>query len=533
MNKIIRNLIIALSLMSVLIGCESDKTKTAKIKSSKQLKGTLITKEPLDLTIHMHFRNKYVYDPNGPVGKKAFDLTNIRLAETASKIETDSNEMFNLMMASGKLPDIVGGNERKNDFIKYGMEGKLVPLDDLIDQHAPHIKEFFDDHPNVKESIKAPDGHIYYIPYIVDGTASRGYWIRQDWLDKLRLKQPQTVDEFYKTLIAFRDGDPNGNGLKDEVPLFFRQWEEIMRLTTMWGARTSGTDTYLSLYEKNGKIISGLVQPEFKEGMKHIIKWYKEELIDPEVFTRGSKSREILFGKNIGGATRDWFASTGGFNKTLGETIPGFNLQPIAPPMGTNGKRVEESMRAAVKPDGWAITYENNHQIETIKYFDFYFTPEGRRLANFGLEGLHYTMKNGKPVFKDSILNADKAVNQILWEDGAQIPIGFQMDYEYEKQWTNADALKGVKIYTENNYILEEFVEPTLTPEDRKIYDLYWSTITPYMTESIQNWVLKGVDIDKEWPEYIENLNRMGLNEVLEVMQKAYEKREKEQVKTK
>lgn len=51
------------------------------------------------------------------------------------------------------------------------------------------------------------------------------------------------------------------------------------------------------------------------------------------------------------------------------------------------------------------------------------------------------------------------------------------------------------------------------------------------MTESIQNWVLKGADIDKEWPEYIENLNRMGLSEVLEVMQEAYERREKQQVK--
>jgi putative aldouronate transport system substrate-binding protein len=531
MKKVIRNSIISLALIIFLIGCKSDKTKTSKKNTSKQLEGSLITENTLDLTIHMHFRNKYVYDTDGPVGKKAFDLTNIRLTETASKVGTNSNEMFNLMMAAGKLPDIVGGSERKDDFIRYGMEGRIISLDNLIDQYAPHIKKFFEDHPNVKESIKAPDGNIYYIPYIVDGKAARGYWIRQDWLDKLGLKKPQTVDEFHKTLVAFRDQDPNGNGLKDEVPLFFRHWEEVMRLTTLWGARTSGTDTYLSLYEKDGKIVSGLIQPEFKRGMKHIINWYKEGLIDAEIFTRGSKSREILFGKNIGGATRDWFASTGGFNKVLGDTIPGFNVQPIAPPIGTNGKRVEENMRAAVKPDGWAITSENKYPVETMKYFDFYFTPEGRRLANFGLEGLHYTMKDGKPVFNDDILNADKAVNQRLWEDGAQIPIGFQMDYEYEKQWTNADALRGIKLYTENNYILKEFVEPTLTPEERKIYDLYWPTITAYMTESVQNWVLRGMDLDKEWPEYIENLDKMGLSEVLEVMQNAYERREKTETK--
>jgi putative aldouronate transport system substrate-binding protein len=526
MNKILKKLLISLLLIASLTACEAGKDKAPDTDTPKE---SLVTKNPLDLTIHMHFRNKYIYEPNGPVGKRAFDLTNIRLTETASKVRANSDEMFKMMMASGKLPDIVGGNERKDDFIKYGMEGKLLPLNALIDEHAPHIKNFFEDHPNVKEAVKAPDGNIYYIPYIVDGKAARGFWIRQDWLDKLGLKQPQTVDEFHKTLVAFRDGDPNGNGLKDEVPLFFRHWEEIMRLTTMWGARTSGTDTYMSLYEKDGKIVSGLVQPEFKEGMKHIIKWYKEKLIDPEVFTRGSRSREILFGKNLGGATRDWFASTGIFNKNLSNSIPGFNLQPMAPPVGTDGRRVEENMRAAVKPDGWAITYQNKHPIETMKFFDFYFTPAGRRLANFGLEGLHYTMKGGKPVFNDEILNADKAVNQRLWEDGAQIPIGFQMDYEYEKQWTNADAIKGIKMYTENNYILKEFVEPTLTPEERKIYDMYWPSIVNYMSESIQMWVLNGMDIDREWPKYVENLNEMGLNEVLEVMQNAHVRREKQQ----
>ncbi|MGB6128786.1 MAG: sugar ABC transporter permease [Psychrilyobacter sp.] len=531
MNKKLRKVFILSSLMVAMVGCGSDEAKTTKTETPKtleKLSGSLVTRDPLELTMHMHFRNKYVYEPNGLVGKEASRLTNIVLKETASKVGTNSDEMFNLMMVSGKLPDIVGGNNRKDDFIKYGMEGAFVPLNKLIDQYAPHIKKFLEERPDVKNSIVAPDGEIYYIPYIADGAAARGYWIRQDWLDKLGLEQPNTVEDFHKVLVAFRDQDPNGNGLKDEVPLFFRHWQELMRLTTLWGARSTGTDTYLSFYEKEGKVISGLTQPEFKDGMKHVVKWYKEGLIDPEVFTRGSKAREVLFGNNIGGATRDWFASTGNFNSALKDKISGFNVQVMAPPMGTTGKRVEESMRASVKPDGWAMTFENKHQAETMKYFDFYFTDEGRKLANFGVEGVHYTMKGGKPQFTDEVLHSEKAVNQRLWEDGAQIPIGFQMDYNYEKQWTNADALKGVEMYTKNNYILKEYVEPTLTPEERLVYDQYWPGITTYMTESIQNWVLKGMDIDKEWDTYINNLNQMGLPKVLEVIQKANDRREEQ-----
>ena len=40
-----------------------------------------------------------------------------------------------------------------------------------------------------------------------------------DALDALGLEMPQTVDEYYETLVAFRDKDPNGNGEQDEIPL--------------------------------------------------------------------------------------------------------------------------------------------------------------------------------------------------------------------------------------------------------------------------------------------------------------------------
>lgn len=56
-------------------------------------------------------------------------------------------------------------------------------------------------------------------------------------LDKLGLEQPDNVDELYDVLVAFRDQDPNGNGKADEVPYFARDWEEVLRLLTLWDAR--------------------------------------------------------------------------------------------------------------------------------------------------------------------------------------------------------------------------------------------------------------------------------------------------------
>ena len=525
-----KKVLFAASLMlMVLTGCGENGDREGKREGSYnpdvELEGHLITEKPLDLDIHMHFRNMYHYDEEWPVAREAEKMTNIKLHNTASTTGTDSTEMFNMMMISGKLPDIVGGNNRMDDFIRYGMEGVFIPLNDLIDDYAPNIKKFFDENPLVKRAITAPDGNIYFIPYVQDGRVSRGYWIRQDWLDKLGMKQPDTIDDLYNILVAFRDKDPNGNGRADEVPMIFRHWHEMIRMTTLWGARTAGTDTFVSFYKNDDdRVAHGWAEPEFKEGMKHIIKWYNEGLIDPEVFTRGGKTREVLFTANQGGMTRDWMASTARLNHVLDGVVKGFNLQPMLPPVGINGERVEENQRALLKPDGWAVTSGNKYEIETIKYFDFFFSEAGRRLANFGVEGLHYEMVDGKPMYKDEVLSGEKAVNQQMWEAGAQIPIGFKQDMEYEKQWTDEVAQKGVDMYGRDVKYFEEFIAPALTPSERQIYDSKWISIQTYMEESVQRWVLQGADVDKEWDNYIDTLNRLGLEEVTEVLQQAYDR---------
>ena len=490
---------------------------------------TPIVAKQLDLTIHMHFRDKFVWDENWPVAKELTRLTNIKLVNTASKVATNSTEQFNLLMASGKLPDIVGGNGLKDNFISFGMQGAFLPLNKLIDQHAPNLKAFLQKNPLIAQAITAPDGNIYYIPYVPDGEASRGWWIRQDWLDKLKLKTPQTVDELHTVLKAFRDGDPNGNGKKDEIPYFNGQPEEVYRLALLWGARSSGSDSYMDFMVENGKVVHPFAEERFKIAIKHIAEWYKEGLIDKEIFTRKSRAREQLFSANQGGVTHDWFASTSTYNQpsSIPARVPGFKLVAIAPPADINGKRFEEDSRKLVMPDGWAISFSNKHSVETIKLFDFYFGEAGRRLSNFGVMGQQYTLKDGKAIFKDSVLKSATPVNSQLWEVGAQIPIGFWQDYGYEAQWTFPEGLKGREMYIKNKYILPQFPGVNLTQEERAVYDKYWTDLQTYMTVMGQNWVLGTKGVDATWGEYQAHLKKNGYDKVLAVMQKAYDRQYK------
>ncbi|MGJ8605332.1 MAG: extracellular solute-binding protein [Marivita sp.] len=490
-----------------------------------------IVDEPLELTIHMHWPRAQGYGVGGdaneiyPVEEAARAMTGVHLVDqTFGKNTKDSGEAMNLLIASGDMPDIVGGHLIQQPVNEFGPQGAFAPLNDLVKEHAPNIQAFWDSHPGLQQAISAYDGNYYYIPYLPDGKYGRAYFIRQDWLDALGLEQPQNVDALYEVLVAFRDQDPNGNGMKDEVPFFARNWEETIRLVTLWDARSSGSDTFHDFYvnEDKGMVVHPYAEDAYRDALTNVAKWYAEGLIDPEVFTRGSSAREYLLSENLGGMTHDWFASTSGYNAALADKVEGFNFIPFLPPASPSGRRMEEHRRIPIKPDGWAISHTNENPVETIKYFDFWFTEEGRLLSNFGIEGVHYDIIDGEPIYKDAVLSNDQPVNAQMWAVGAQIQRGYWQDYRYEWQWTAEAARKGIELYDQHDLLVDQFLGVAFTKDEQEIYDRYWPSIRTYMLERQQAWVLGSGNIQDDWADYVETLNDMGYDQVIEVLNSAY-----------
>ena len=206
----------------------------------------------------------------------------------------------------------------------------------------------------------------------------------------------------------------------------------------------------------------------------------------------------------------------------MAETVEGFNFIPFLPPASAAGVRMEEHRRIPVKPDGWAISYSNEHLVETIQYFDFWFTEEGRNLANFGVEGETWNMVDGEPVFTDAVLNSDRAVNSQMYDEGAQIQRGYFQDYRYEWQWTSQAAREGIELYSANDLLVPQFLGVSLNEEEQAVYDRYWPSLRTYMLERQQAWILGSGDVQEDWDDYVETLDEMGLEDVLEVMNAAY-----------
>lgn len=437
------------------------------------------------------------------------------------------DERFSLIMASGDLPDVVSYYEGRGGYSaidRFGQEGAFLPLNDLIAEHAPNLQRILLDDPEVRQTITAQDGNIYYIPMLSAINAARGWFVRYDWLDALGLEVPRTTDELYEVLVAFRDRDPNGNGQRDEIPLVFRRRGDDAFYNVQ--ALAYAFDADMNWVVRNGRVVYGPSEPQFRDYLTYINRLYTEGLIDQEVLTRTGNPRNELFAEDRAGAIHDWFASTANLNDTLAVDIDGFNLRHFAPPVGTVDTPYTRIQMSTVRNDGaWAISATNPDPVAAIRLFDFIYSDEGTRLMNFGVTGVHHELVDGVPIYTPIITdNPDgMGMHESLVTNGMQWKIGMRQHLDYERQFANAIAFEAREDYMQN-YIVDEFPVLTFTTEDRDTITDLESQIRSYMLENTARMMVGARNVT-EFDQFVQELNGIGLQQLTAIYQAAYDRR--------
>lgn len=481
-----------------------------------------IADPPITLSAHIHWNDIYVLSDDWIVTQEAGRMTGVNLKGTASAMTANSTEAFNLMIAGRDIPDLVGG--KSNDLNKYGQEGAFLPLNDLIDQYAPTIKAFFDENPDIVSAITAPDGNIYYIPFVYGNDVSEAWFIREDWLNKLGLEAPTTVEELHDVLSAFTTQDPNGNGQQDEIGYFTR----IASGNTLIGLLSLfGVNSYWHV-GKDGQVAYGQYTPQFKSAMQEISQWYAEGLIDPEIFTRGAKARDMLFPENNGGVIHDWIPSTTGFNAKMEGLVENFKIVGMLPPKDINGDQWEVASRDRLNGYGWAIGAGTQYAKEAMEYMDFWWTEEGRRLQTYGVEGVTYTMVDGEPVYTDAVLNASTSINDYMRRIGGQVESMASLhDASYERFMMDDIGFETTQMYANSGLINSLYPKVgalAFSEEELETITNKFPTCETYMNEMLQKWTFDGSTIEAEFDTYMHNLAAMGMDEVVAAYQSAYDR---------
>ncbi|MFR8340201.1 MAG: extracellular solute-binding protein, partial [Eisenbergiella massiliensis] len=139
------------------------------------------------------------------------------------QITADWDQKKSVMFAGGDIPDILVKATVTTDFATYnGLFENLAPYIDA--GKMPNVAKMFEDHPELRVLCTDEKDGIYGIPNYRSlwPRTNRVLYINQTWLDNLGLQVPTTMDELEEVLIAFKNGDPNGNGdTTDEIPLDF------------------------------------------------------------------------------------------------------------------------------------------------------------------------------------------------------------------------------------------------------------------------------------------------------------------------
>jgi len=183
-------------------------------------------------------------------------------------------EKLNLLLGSKDQVDVFQG-----DWDQYASKGAIIPLNDLLEEHGQDILKAWPQ--EAWDYMTDKDGTIWGIPR---GLPSVHYpvWIRTDWLKKLGLEMPKTIDELEAVMKAFQEGDPDGNGKADTIPMM----TDINGINNalMGGFVEGGNSNWLDPADNKIKPVE--LAPGYKDFLAKMADWYQKGYIYKEAFAK-------------------------------------------------------------------------------------------------------------------------------------------------------------------------------------------------------------------------------------------------------
>ncbi|RAV17871.1 extracellular solute-binding protein [Paenibacillus contaminans] len=519
---------------------ESGKTSSSPSTGSQTKDYTLplVTDGSVTLTIGSE-DNGYTpasYTQNLPIWKAIEEKTGVKIKWDVVPVAQYVQTMNVRLASMSNVPDLL---VVPGDPVKFGTDGVLEPLEKLIEEHAPNMRKFFAENPDIYNLLKAPDGHVYYVSSVVTGTNLSdpgGFMIRKDWLDKLNLQEPKTIDEWYSVLKAIKDGDPNGNGKKDEIPLVLPLKAVAQFFGDAWGLHLVFSSGFWP--DDKGKIQSEWLDPRAKEMVAWLNKLYKEGLLDPDFLTSSDDQLTTKITKNVVGSTRAFVNRIVQYDKNVQAAgVSGVNWIAVKPPQGPNGYKGHTEKYGPIS-GYFGMSAQSKNKETAIKWLDYvYASEEGNRFTTFGIEGKSYVMENGEPKFTDYILKNPDGLNSMnaLRTLGAapRLPWIRHDKGPLSKQPPQTIALEP-KLQKAAEQILPTIIDPipfeyiSMTPEEASKFKPLNADYQSKLDEGLAKFIVGSDDIEKNWDTFTKELKDLGVDEIVKIRQQQYDRYKKQ-----
>lgn len=515
-----------------LTACANEEAKSSKEENESETEvnesGMPIVDEELELEF---FANKPAQNEDNDwndilIWNHYKDMTNLNV--NWEEINPEAlEEKRNLALGGGELPDAFFLSQIPNtDLLRYGGQEVFLPLNDLIDKYAPNLTKLMEKDPSIRKAITFPDGNIYSMPALIEEDflslrLSARPWINEAWLSELNMDIPETTGEFYEYLKSVKELDPAGGG--KTIPYGGTTVQELVQwLSGSFGVMNRGpSNTNVDLDPDDQDSLRFYATSNgYKEMLTYINKLYEEELIDQSIFS-------IEWGQFLANASDNLYASMIFYDpiELFGEEI-GSQYNSIAALEGPNGRKDYNKLSSSVwETSNLVITSENPNPAATVRWMDYFYSDEGAQLYYMGVEGETFEEKDGEITYMDHILNPEDDMTfeqaiakQLTWLGSINGIIKADYFQGGESATQSMEAAEKIEPYVPE----EIWPRFTFTEEENKILQA-GEDIGKYVEEMRDKFISGDADLS-EWDNYVETIERMGLQEIMDVYQSAFER---------
>jgi ABC-type glycerol-3-phosphate transport system substrate-binding protein len=484
---------------------------------------------------------------SGTVKSRYWDELTGHLAKRGLKLDLtlvmpdQAMTAFQTLLASGKFNDydwIAAPNLDERTRMSLIDQKRIYPINRAVEEYSGgESKNFYFNTPwgqTFKALETVEDGNFYWVShnmrsYFRDSSRPMGVaqlgQIRRDWLNKLGLPVPKTLDDFYNALTAFRDNDVNQNGLKDEAASFGSG--SFGKGIASWFGLGNSLISYMDY-----KVVSPWYMPNVKEFFTYMNKLYKAGLLVLSAETTDMASNRLSYVEDYSSAI--W--NEPNIVVPAGAEKPYYDPFVIDAVPGTAARVYDDELGYTIYRSFVAClipTVSKNIE-STIKFLDYLTSDEYNTLAGFGIEGYSFEFgADGRPArfvnLKDppprdimiqrpddlwisSIFPGFRMIDRELEYTRLQ-DFGREYGYDSFRKDFYTSYIDGKWPLIQGNTI-EAF--PTLGEVERI------AVITPdlstYSTELLTALILGDKSISN-WDGYMADLKRLGLDELIGIRQ--------------
>ncbi|MDR1469425.1 MAG: extracellular solute-binding protein [Spirochaetaceae bacterium] len=428
------------------------------------------------------------------------------------------NEAYNLLMASGDIPDVVIG-EISLQLRRYPQA--WLSIDELIKANPdryPNLTKYILEDEYLKSYLPDTDGHIRYVPMLATRRIGDIIIARDDLLQKYGLAPPVSADDWHTALVAAKkDG---------KVGFMSRQQRAGILYRLLGGYVDCVIEDY---FVEDGKVKYGVLDPRFKEGIELARQWYAEGLIDPEYPTTDSTRwwESVLRGNVF--ATHDNIQRIqAGVNDFVNNQHSDARLIGVGPMLSPRtGERHTVIHYPHVRDRSAAISVSAKNPERILDYFEYCFSEEGFILMNFGIEGYSFNYVDGVPKSDPDFLGKaerGEVAHPLTTRDMPKNQRD-ELIYDYTYDREDHKAVRDARdLYTDNDFIRENWIASlSFTEEERATLSPLRAELDTYRGEWLDKFIM-GIEPMSKWDAFVSQIQKMNLQTTLDIYQKALDR---------